>query len=76
MRSDVIEVAGDSLLVREKGLFGSRMRQWKREELKAIQSGPSGISVGSTRKTGRSGVAGFSIEQLHVYLTMDEGFAC
>lgn len=68
MRSAVVEVAGDSLLVREKGLFGSRTRQWKREELKAIQSGPSGMSLGSTRKTGRSGVAGFSIEQLHVYL--------
>jgi hypothetical protein len=54
MRSAVIEVAGDSLLVREKGLFGSRMRQWKREELKAIQSGPSGMSVGSTAKAGRT----------------------
>ncbi len=67
-RSAVIEVAGDSLLVREKGLFRSRTYQWSRDELKAIQSGPSGWSVGSTRRTGRSGVAGYGINQLHIYL--------
>ncbi len=32
MRRDGIEVAGDTLLVQEKGLFGSRMQQWKRED--------------------------------------------
>ncbi len=68
-RSAVIEVAGDSLLVREKGLFRSRSYQWSRDELKAIQSGPSGMSVGGGGKAGstRSG-KGLSIQQLHVYL--------
>lgn len=67
-RSAVIEVAGDSLLVREQGLFGSRTRQWKREQLKAIQSGPSGWSVGGRAKAGSTRNTGFSIQQLHVYL--------
>jgi hypothetical protein len=68
-RSAVIEVAGDSLLVREKGLFRSRTYQWSGDELKAIQSGPSGMSVGGGGKAGstRSG-KGLSILQFHVYL--------
>ncbi len=69
-RSALIEVAGDSLLVREKGVFRSRTYQWSRDELKAIQSGPSGMSVGAGGRKAfstRSG-KGFSIRQLHVYL--------
>ncbi len=68
MRSAVIEVAGDALQVREKGMFRNRTLRWNREELKAIQSGPSGMSVGSTAKAGRTHAKGWSIRQLHVYL--------
>jgi hypothetical protein len=67
VRSAVIEVAGDVLRFQEKGLFRTRTFQWKRKELQGIQAGPSGMSVGGTRKTGRSGAAGFSIQQLHLY---------
>ena len=69
VRSGVIEVAGDSLTLREKGLFRSRTLQWNRQELKAIESGPSGMSVGPRRRTGRSGAGGYSIYQLHIYLS-------
>ena len=68
VRSAVIEVAGDALQVREKGMFRNRTLRWNREELKAIQSGPSGMSVGSTAKAGRTHAKGFSVRQLHVYL--------
>ncbi|MBA3753610.1 MAG: hypothetical protein H0X01_05625 [Nitrospira sp.] len=68
VRSAVIEVAGDALQVWEKGMFRNRTLRWNREELKAIQSGPSGMSVGSTRQAGRTHGKGFSVRQLHVYL--------
>ncbi len=68
VRSAVIEVAGDALQVREQGMFRIRTLRWNREELKAIQSGPSGMSVGSTAKAGRTHGKGWSIRQLHVYL--------
>jgi hypothetical protein len=69
IRSGVIEVAGNSLRVREKKLLSRRQHQWTNNELIAIQTGPSGFSVGRSKKTGRSGAAGKSIQQLHIHLS-------
>lgn len=67
-RTAIIEVDADALSIAEKGLVSHRRSRWTRGELRAIQVGPSGFSVGRTKKTGRAGAAGKSIQQLHVYL--------
>jgi hypothetical protein len=67
-RKAVIELAGETLRIEEKGFLSSHCAQWTRNELKAIQTGPSGFSVGGTAKRGRSATGGKSIQQLHVYL--------
>jgi hypothetical protein len=65
MRRAIIDVSVTSVRIVEIGLFRRRHLEYKREEISAIQTGPSGMSVGATKRTGASGK---SIQQLHIYL--------
>ncbi|MBY0526683.1 MAG: hypothetical protein K2R98_25020 [Gemmataceae bacterium] len=44
-RRAVLAVVGDRLLVLQTGLFGSKRREWRRDEIADIRSGPSGAEV-------------------------------
>ena len=68
LRSAIIDVSENSIQIIEKGMLRIRHLEYKREEISAIQTGPSGMSLGATKRTGSHGAAGMSIQQLHIYL--------
>jgi hypothetical protein len=46
-REVFLDVVGDSLMVSQTGLFGGKKREWPREQVADIRTGPSGWSTGS-----------------------------
>src|SRR5262249_57827053 len=52
-RYGVVEVADGVLRVEQASLFGCRRMEWPREQIAAIQTGPTGLTIGGgTRATG------------------------
>jgi len=44
-RSAMFAVAGGNLLVMQKGIFGTKRREWSAQEISSIVTGPSGMKV-------------------------------
>jgi hypothetical protein len=45
VRRATLSAGGDGLRVEQKGLFGAKSREWRRGEIAALRSGPSGMRV-------------------------------
>jgi hypothetical protein len=45
VRRATLSAGGDGLRVEQKGLFGAKSREWRRGEITALRSGPSGMRV-------------------------------
>jgi hypothetical protein len=68
-RHGVIEIRNTVLCIDQVGLFGYRRREWSRDQIAAIQTGPTGLTIGGG--TGTVGVAipgGIRVAELHLYL--------
>ena len=44
-RNAVLAVVADRLMIMQTGIFGTKRREWNRNEVKTIRSGPTGSSV-------------------------------
>jgi hypothetical protein len=67
LRRGVVEVSGDVLRIQQTSPFSNRVVQLPRGRVVAVQRGPTGLSIGSTRRTGRSGAAGRGVDELHIH---------
>ncbi|SPE55157.1 exported hypothetical protein [Verrucomicrobia bacterium] len=45
LRRATLSAGGDGLRVEQHGLFGARIREWRRGDITALRSGPSGMKV-------------------------------
>lgn len=65
----IIEVTDDVLRVRQSSLFGCRQREWPRDQVAAVQTGPSGLTIGArTQATHHTIPGGIGVAELHLYL--------
>ena len=67
LRRGVVEVIGDVLRIQQITPFSNRVVELPRGRIAAVQRGPTGLSIGCTRGTGRSGARGHGVDELHVY---------
>jgi hypothetical protein len=64
----IVEVADGFLRVEQANLFGRRQRQWPCEEIVAVQTGPTGLTIGGgTSATGVTIPGGTRVPELHLY---------
>lgn len=67
LRRGVVEVTGESLRIQQISPFSNRLVELPRGRITAVQRGATGLSIGSTRRAGRSGAAGKGVDELHIY---------
>ncbi len=67
VRRDDIELTANSLRINQVAPFLSRLAEIPRSSIAAIQRGPSGLAIGGTKETSRSGAEGKGVDQLHIY---------
>ncbi|MEA2709358.1 MAG: hypothetical protein QOF78_1959, partial [Phycisphaerales bacterium] len=72
IRRAVVEVRGDTLLIDQTDLFGTRRFELRVDDIAAVDAGATGLSVGGTKRRGgvsRSGVPGRTIDALYICLS-------
>lgn len=62
LRRGTIEVTADFLRIHSVTPFSTKVAEFPRASIMAIQRGPTGLSVGGTK-----GTAGLGVDELHVY---------
>ena len=67
LRRGLIEVTADLLRIQQISPFSNRIVELPRGRVVAVQRGPTGLSIGATRRAGRSGAAGRGVDELHIY---------
>ncbi len=68
-RQGILEVTDHVLRAEQTSLFGRRQWAWPREQIAAVQTGPTGITIGGeTRPAGVRSAEGIAMAELHLYL--------
>ena len=68
-RRGVVEVTDGVLQVEQTSLFGRRQWQWPCDEIAAVQTGPTGLTIGGgTGDTGVTTLGGTRVPELHLYV--------
>jgi hypothetical protein len=65
----IVEVTDGVLRVRQSSLFGCRQQEWPHDQVAAVQTGPSGFTVGGgTHANYHTVPGGIPVAELHLYL--------
>jgi hypothetical protein len=68
-RHGVVEVSNGVLGVEQTSLFGRRQWHWPCVQIAAVQTGPTGLTIGGgTSTTGAATPGGMRVPELHLYI--------